>query len=178
MTKTKQKTNIFFNVYASEPHFGHTLNSQRLTLTPFRFQVWPEPTQEEAVTFLNNYYHHHHMAGLVQHTAMDFFYIPQLLVERFASFSRFFLKHGVLVELAVPTLMYGVARGPHLKVVPCSILWYGKHRANPHTFFNYTHTFIHPFKFKANLELKDPTDFFCRVYMETLMSELEKNSGR
>ena len=118
------------------------------------------------------------MAGLVKHTAFDLLYLPHFLAAEYVTFSRYFLKNTVIVELALPTILYGIAKRSDMVQVKGSVLWYPNHRAAPHSFFNRSHFYIHPFKFKANLDQKEPRQFFCGVYMEILISELEKRSKR
>ena len=140
--------------------------------------MWPDPTQEEAARFLKNYYHSHHMAGLVKHTAFDFLYLPHFLAAEYVTFARYFLKNTVIVELALPTILYGIAKGSDMVQVKGSVLWFQNHRAAPHSFFNRSHFYIHPFKLKASLDKHELRQFFCDVYLEMLMSELEKRSKR
>ena len=125
------------------------------------------------MSFLNNYYHDHHMAGLVQHTAYDFLYVPQVLAEDYVTFAHLFMADGVFIELAVPALLYGVASRSQMRTVRGSSLW-GDSRAAPQSFYGPSDFFVHPFKFYGHLKNKASRDFFCGVYLNTLLSELAK----
>lgn len=133
--------------------------------------VWEKPSRADAVKFLTNYYSVNRLAGRVKHRALDLFYVPQVLSESYVKFSRYFMSHSVLIELAVPALQAGLATLSEVKYVKASSVWGGDREA-AFSFYDRSIFFLHPFKMKANMGQKDSQTFFCRVYMKTLLSEL------
>ncbi|XP_070197181.1 uncharacterized protein [Littorina saxatilis] len=140
-------------------------------------EVWDEPSKQEALGFLNNYYRANRLAGLLTHRAMDLFYIPQVLIDRFVSFSRYFMRHGVIIELAVPTIHFGLSHRSDVKYVTGKSLW--EHdRSVTYSFYNNATFFLHPFKMKATMGEKQGQNLFCQVYMKNLFLELFKHVKR
>ncbi|XP_076446047.1 uncharacterized protein LOC143283696 [Babylonia areolata] len=134
---------------------------------------WEPPTQEEAVNFMKNYYKANRLSGRVKHRALDFFYIPQTLIDGWVKFTRHFLRRNVLIELAVPAIHYGLVPKSEVKYVSASSLWKGDRNAS-YSFYDEVIFFLHPFKMKAHMDKKDSRDFFCNDYMKTLFYELAR----
>lgn len=161
----KRRVATFSEIYAQE----------KATFPPMRpmlagSEAWKRPSQEDAVKFLTNYYKVNRLVGLVKHRAMDMFYIPQALKEPFVKFSHHFMSHGVLIELAVPTLHFGLAPRSRVNYIRATSLWY-EERDSAHSSFDQFSFFLHPFKI-SYLERKDSREFFCQVYLKTLFSKL------
>lgn len=130
-----------------------------------------EPTNQEAAQFLNNYIRVNRLMGHAIHRAIDLFYVPHVLREKYVTFARYFLRHGVIIELAVPTIHYGLTRRGEVSYVRANSLWNGN-RNITRTFYDKSIFFLHPFKMHGNMAVEDGRAFFCDVYAQTLFSKL------
>ncbi|KAK7091539.1 uncharacterized protein [Littorina saxatilis] len=142
---------------------------------PAGSQDWPEPSKEEAERFIRNYYQSNKMAGLVKNAAYDMFYLPQKMAADYVTFSRYFIKHGVMEELALPAMLFGIAKRPEIRLIPGRELW-GGGRNSPWSAYNQTHFFLHPFKLKSLWKQKERLKTFCDKHIDTLFSELAKHT--
>ncbi|XP_070201361.1 uncharacterized protein [Littorina saxatilis] len=130
-------------------------------------EAWQEPSPEAAKRFLTTYNSVNKMAGQARKNAGDFFYVPQTLANDFVTFSRYFMKHHVMIELAMPAIRHGLASRDEILIASGSELWGGMRR-NLLSYYNHTHFFFHPFKFVGNLKQDHLRAFFCEEYMERL----------
>lgn len=129
---------------------------------------WARPSTEDATRFVCNYYGANHMAGKVVHRAVDLFYVPQTMRDYFVALARHFMRHQVLIELAVPVIASGLdVKGGQVLHVSVSSLWSAA-RDRPQNFYNAKNVFLHPFKMHAQLSQQDGKDFFCDAYLVDL----------
>ncbi|XP_070185371.1 uncharacterized protein [Littorina saxatilis] len=140
-------------------------------------EVWPDPSKEEAERFIRNYYQSNKMAGLVMSGAFDWFYLPQKMADDYVTISRSFMKHRVMDELALPAIMFGIAKRQDLRFIQGKKLW-GSTRHSPMSHYSKTAFFLHPLKLKNILKQKDNLKQFCEKHVNTLFSELAKYSNQ
>ncbi|KAL8584499.1 hypothetical protein ACOMHN_016820 [Nucella lapillus] len=138
-------------------------------------EVWENPTREEAARFMKNYYKANSMSGKLSHRALDFYYIPQVLAEGWVKFTRFFMRRNVLIEVAVPTIHYGLVPRSEVRYMVANSVWRGD-RNSSYSFYDELIYFLHPFKMKSQImESKESKYFFCKDYMNILFSKLRKS---
>ena len=132
------------------------------------------PRKQDAKIFLTNYYKIHDLAGKARHRAIDLFYIPQVAIHKFITFAQHFYSHNVIIELALPTIHYGLAgKISDVKYVKATSLW-GVNRSNVTSLYSQSTFFLHPFKFNLNMNHPNGRNFLCKVFIETLLSNAKK----
>ncbi|KAK7477589.1 hypothetical protein BaRGS_00031137 [Batillaria attramentaria] len=136
-------------------------------------ESWDDPSQNEAVEFLTNYFRVNRMSGKVAHRALDLFYVPHVLRDTFVKLSRYFMRHGVIIELALPVMHHGMVPKSKVTYVKASSLWYDN-RKKTDAFYSGNIVFLHPFKLKAQTETESGRAFFCDVFLQNLSSKLSK----
>lgn len=107
----------------------------------------------------------------------DWFYLPQKMADDYVTISRSFMKHGVIDELALPAIMFGIAKRQDLRFVQGKKL-HGSLRNSPMSHYSKTDFFLHPLKLKDMLKQKDTLKQFCEKHVNTLFSELAKYSNQ
>ena len=84
----------------------------------------------------------------------DIFYVPAKFRERFATLSNIFFKHGVFLEIAIPSMLRMLDKEAHFQRIPGVYLpgKAGSPRVDSKYLWTYYNTalgFIHPIKFNG-----------------------------
>jgi len=159
-----------FNLCSPEECFFAWLSSFFLS---FVCQEWEEPTQEDARRFLRNYYLSNRRTNFLGYLAMDIFYLPHRRSSDFALFSRYFMRHVIMDEMAIPNLVFGISERWGISTFSGKELW-GADRHVLSKFYKKENTFIHPFKLSGDVKNEIGRKFFCETYLDDLYTEWKK----
>ncbi|XP_041355335.1 probable glycosyltransferase STELLO1 [Gigantopelta aegis] len=107
----------------------------------------------------------------VYYEASDIYYIPSSLKEDYVFLSSWFLKERVYLEIAIPTVINGLARSSEIVRMPGTYLWYSD-RVKFRKTFNPSHCFLHPFKLKHQLKEESGAKFYCEEYLPLIERSL------
>ena len=110
----------------------------------------------------------------VAYEASDIFYVPRHLAEGFAYFADLFFRHGLHLEVAIPTVLFGLS--PEWDVVRLrgNYIW-GVDRQLFNQYYSERDHFQHPWKL-SRLTTKDGLQFMCRVYLPRLDKDMHTQS--
>nr|KAG5707784.1 hypothetical protein BaRGS_015944 [Batillaria attramentaria] len=175
LDQTKKKFGSPRSKTFSEIFQAANFSRRQLRPQPPGSESWADPSQEEAEGFLSNYIRVNRLLGKIAHRALDLFYIPHVLRDSFVKFSRYFMKRGVIIELAVPALHHGMMRRADVSYIKASSLWYGN-RNNTRTFYDRSIFFLHPFKMHGQMGTASGREFFCDVYAQNLFRKLAETT--
>ncbi|KAK7498723.1 hypothetical protein BaRGS_00010100 [Batillaria attramentaria] len=175
LEQTKKKFGSPRSKTFSEIFQAANFSRRQLRPQPPGSESWADPSQEEAEGFLSNYIRVNRLLGKIAHRALDLFYIPHVLRDSFVKFSRYFMKRGVIIELAVPALHHGMMRRADVSYIKASSLWYGN-RNNTRTFYDRSIFFLHPFKMHGQMGTASGREFFCDVYAQNLFRKLAETT--
>ncbi|KAL8601132.1 hypothetical protein ACOMHN_002939 [Nucella lapillus] len=135
-------------------------------------EVWTKPTPKQAARFLHNYYKVNNMSGYFVGKTQDFFYIPEFLADDYIAMSRLFMRHQIVVELALHTILMGLAGPDHIRYIQGQSLWKADCDV-PEKFFNASHFYLHPFKTNTFTLRPRLNNWYCDVYLKTLVDSLK-----
>ncbi|ESO82605.1 hypothetical protein LOTGIDRAFT_155619 [Lottia gigantea] len=104
----------------------------------------------------------------------DIFYIPSVLAKHFVYFASVFYSNNVYLEIAVPTIINGLAEKKDIVMINGSYLWY-QDRASYRETFNYSNIFMHPVKPEPCLKDKHCMEFLCKKYLPCVFAVHNKH---
>ena len=83
----------------------------------------------------------------------DVFYVPRRLSSEFLELGRLFLKHGVFLEIAIPSLIWGLSSHEEIQPLPGVQVWDVETRDRPWMHFRKSELFgkfyLHPIKWSS-----------------------------
>ena len=117
--------------------------------------------------FLNNYDRNLGQRFVLKR-AIDLFYIPKKLKDKYIFATQMFKQYNCYVELAIPAIHLGLVQKSDVIYVEGASLWRND-RNNPWSHWKpHGQLFVHPFKLEGHLKQKDGRSFFCDSYMKKL----------
>ncbi|ESO85049.1 hypothetical protein LOTGIDRAFT_235922 [Lottia gigantea] len=99
--------------------------------------------------------------------ASDIFYVPKRLSQEFSYIISIFNTHGVYLEIAIPTTIYGLDRSKNVYKLQGDYLWYTD-RNYAQEIFHYNNHFLHPIKLGPCVNDYKCSEFLCKDYVPCL----------
>ncbi|XP_050390975.1 uncharacterized protein LOC126810065 [Patella vulgata] len=113
--------------------------------------------------------------GLLRAVA-DFLYVPKRFQDRVLYFLEIFSKYGVMLELAIPTVIGGLDHRKNIVPIRGVVLWFKK-RLNYTSRFEPSGHFMHPVKLGIEMKTEKGRRFICsRVIPLMLQGVLKKKN--
>ena len=107
----------------------------------------------------------------VMYEASDIFYVPSRLAERYMFYASLFFKHGVFLEIAVPTILNAIENNTKIYRLKGRYLWF-EERDKYVSMFKESNLFIHAWKFRCELRKSDGVRFFCNTLLPRIQKDL------
>ena len=125
----------------------------------------------QVLQFLNTLAENTGSREAVVYEASDIFYVPSIFAEQYMYFARLFVKHGVFLEIAVPTILNGIENNNDIFRLEGYYLWYSE-RDYYASKFKEEHHFFHAWKLSSELGKNRGVKFFCKVVLAFIDRDL------
>ncbi|XP_050397571.1 uncharacterized protein LOC126815722 isoform X2 [Patella vulgata] len=112
--------------------------------------------------------------GLLRAVA-DFLYVPKRFKDRMLYFLEIFSRHGVMLELTLPTVMGGLDHRKNIVPIRGVVLWY-ENRSNYTASFNPSSHFMHPLKLGKEMKKEKGWRFVCSRVIPLMLHGVAKKN--